>query len=139
YQIDHDDIARLGAEHDNWPGYRSEGVSITSRCEGVGTALMSSTSSKAPCTSTVNSSPESTVIVGGVWVLTEEDSRSGWPSRAALQALKNAHARIAAHLSGEAIGRRAEPAGVTGHPFGRLGLCLVGRPGRRGSRHSRRP
>jgi hypothetical protein len=39
---------------------------------GVGTALMSSTSSKAPRTSTVNSSPESTVIVGGVWVLTEK-------------------------------------------------------------------
>src|SRR5215831_2231881 len=40
--------------------------------KGVGTALMSSTSSKAPRTSIVNSSPESTVIVGGVWVLTEK-------------------------------------------------------------------
>jgi hypothetical protein len=40
--------------------------------KGVGTARMSSISSKAPRTSTVNSSPESTVIVGGVWVLTEK-------------------------------------------------------------------
>lgn len=37
----------------------------------VNTALISSTSSKAPRTSTVNSSPESTAIVGGVCVLTE--------------------------------------------------------------------
>jgi hypothetical protein len=40
--------------------------------KGVGTALMSSTSSKAPRTSTVNSSPEATIIVGGVWVFTEK-------------------------------------------------------------------
>jgi len=40
--------------------------------KGVGTALISSTSSKAPRTSTVNSSPESTVIVGGVRVFTEK-------------------------------------------------------------------
>ena len=40
--------------------------------KGVGTALMSSISSKAPRTSTVNSSPESTVIVGGVRVFTEK-------------------------------------------------------------------
>jgi len=39
---------------------------------GVGTARMSSTSSKAPRTSIVNSSPESTAIVGGVCVLTEK-------------------------------------------------------------------
>lgn len=38
---------------------------------GVGTDLMSSMSSKAPRTSTVNSSPESTVITGGVRGLTE--------------------------------------------------------------------
>jgi hypothetical protein len=37
---------------------------------GVGTALMSSTLSKAPRTSTMNPSPASTVIVGGVRVLT---------------------------------------------------------------------
>jgi hypothetical protein len=40
--------------------------------KGVGTARMSSTSSNAPRTSTVNSSPESTLIVGGVRVLTEK-------------------------------------------------------------------
>src|SRR5262249_25230287 len=56
----------------------SRGLSARGGCpsqagvKGVGTALMSSMSSKAPRTSIVNSSPESTVIVGGVWVLTEK-------------------------------------------------------------------
>jgi hypothetical protein len=71
--VDRGAIAGLGAAHDNQPGYRSQGGwPSQAGVNGVGTALISSTSSKAPRTSTMNSSPASTVIVGGVRVLTEK-------------------------------------------------------------------
>jgi Domain of unknown function (DUF1772) len=67
-----DDIARLGAAHDDRPGYRCRGWPSQAGVNGVGTVLTSLTSSMVPRTSTVNSSPEATVIVGGVRVLTEK-------------------------------------------------------------------
>ena len=54
------------------PAMGARGCLSQAGVKGVGTARMSSTSSNAPRTSTVNSSPESTVIVGGVWVLTKK-------------------------------------------------------------------
>ena len=53
----------------NRPGYRSQGMPSQMVS---GPALISLISSKAPRTSTVNSAPESAVIVGGVRVLTEK-------------------------------------------------------------------
>jgi len=54
------------------PVIGAKGCPSQAGVNGVGTARMSSTSSKAPRTSIVNSSPESTAIVGGVCVLTEK-------------------------------------------------------------------
>jgi hypothetical protein len=54
------------------PAIGAKGCPSQAGVNGVCTALISSTSSKAPRTSTVNSSPGSTVIVGGVCVLTEK-------------------------------------------------------------------
>jgi hypothetical protein len=67
--VDRNSVAGLGASHDNRPGYR-RGCPSQARVNRVGDRS-SSTSSKAPRTSTVNSSPESTVIDGGVRVLPE--------------------------------------------------------------------
>src|ERR1700730_13698514 len=53
--VDRDDIAGLGAAHNNRPGYRRQGWPSRAGVDGVGTAPMSSTSSKAPRPSPANS------------------------------------------------------------------------------------
>jgi hypothetical protein len=45
--IGRDDIAKLGAARDDRPGYRRQMVPSQAGVNGVGTALISSTSSKA--------------------------------------------------------------------------------------------
>src|SRR6516162_9327695 len=73
------------------------------RPAAVGTARMSSTSSKAPRTSILNSSPESTVIVGGVRVLTEKRYSVGFGLIFRPEALQTAGPDSSTSFGNEAI------------------------------------
>ena len=79
------------------PAIGARGCPSHAGVKGVGTARMSSTSSNAPRTSTVNSSPESTVIVGGVWVLTKKRYSVRLALMCRSRCIANLEARIAAH------------------------------------------
>src|SRR6516165_10099061 len=85
------------------PVIGAKGCPSQAGVNGVGTARMSSTSSKAPRTSILNSSPESTVIVGGVRVLTEKRYSVGFGLIFRPEALQTAGPDSSTSFGNEAI------------------------------------
>ncbi len=87
-------IAGLGAVRDNRPGYRRLGMAVASRrgwCRYRADIL---DIAKAPRTSTVNSSPEATVIIGGARALTKPNgSTRGSVTPAQSKPMRSQHPR----------------------------------------------